>query len=190
MNVALGFKAHSGWAALVGVGRDGRALALVERCRIELCDAAWAKAPCHAAEEREPRAADALVKRGIDDARRVSSREVAAAVDRARAARHDVVACAVLMPAPMPAWSTAEILAVHFRMHKAEGVLFPEALCEAIRACGVRVVALPEKTLDTRAVSPAVAALGASAGPPWGKDQKLAATAAILGLRRNGGRAA
>jgi hypothetical protein len=29
------------------------------------------------------------------------------------------------MAEPMPDWTVDEILAVHFRMHKAEGVLFP-----------------------------------------------------------------
>ena len=48
----------------------------------------------------------------------------------------------------MPNWSVAEILAVHFRMHKAEGVLFRDALARAAGACGVRFVRVPEKQLD------------------------------------------
>ena len=43
------------------------------------------------------------------------------------------------MANPMPDWSVEEILAVHFRMHKAEGVLFRDALVEAANACGLAV---------------------------------------------------
>jgi hypothetical protein len=57
------------------------------------------------------------------------------------------MACAVIVADPMPDWSTDEILAVHFRMHKAEGVLFPDALVRGARACGLDVIAIPEKQL-------------------------------------------
>ena len=38
MNVAFGFNAHSGWAALVIVGRRGREYVLSGRRRVELVD--------------------------------------------------------------------------------------------------------------------------------------------------------
>jgi hypothetical protein len=93
----------------------------------------------------------------------------------------------------MPDWSVDEILAVHFRMHKAEGVLFRDALVRATGACGLRLVAIPEKVLTkhaeralgmtSSAVAKEMAALGKSVGPPWGKDQKDAALAALVALR-------
>ncbi len=49
----LGFKAHSGWAALVALGRDKDDLHVIDRRRIELADPAdgeWARQPYHAAE--------------------------------------------------------------------------------------------------------------------------------------------
>jgi hypothetical protein len=78
---------------------------------------------------------------------------------------------------------------VHFRMHKAEGVLFRDALIFATNASGLRLVAIPEKLRAARAtglsgrVLENVTALGKPVGPPWGKDQKDAALAAILALR-------
>src|SRR5512132_676115 len=124
MNVAFGMKAHSGWAALVVLGaRDGR-LAVVDRRRIELVEEEWAKQPYHAAEELEAKPARDLVERGIETARRIAVREMRAAVRREKERKNEVMACAVLVGDAMPAWSTDEILAVHFRMHKAEGVLF------------------------------------------------------------------
>lgn len=193
MRVALGLKAHSGWAALVCIGSSRDGLQIVDRRRIELVDPGeiWAKMPYHAAEELKGDAARSLVARGVESAHRVAAREMCDVVAHLRQGQHDVVACAVLSPDPMPKWSTEEILAVHFRMHKAEGVLFPAALCRAAQACGLELLSVREKQLDIDSFAPTVAALGKSAGPPWGKDQKTAAVAAMLALSSSpGGRVA
>ena len=195
MKVAFGMKAHSGWAALVVLGTRGGELEVVDRRRIELVEkdeAAWAKQPYHAAEGLNPGAAQDLVKRGLVTARRIAVREVRRAVTRAREAGHVVTACGVLVVDPMPDWTVDEILAVHFRMHKAEGVLFRDALARAATACGLRLLGIPEKQLDEyaeRALAPSVntlrktiASLGKSVGPPWGKDQKDASLAAMIAL--------
>jgi hypothetical protein len=78
-------------------------------------------------------------------------------------------------------------------MHKAEGVLFRDVLVRAATACAVRVVEIPEKLLAKHAekalgepmahLAKNVAVLGKSVGPPWGKDQKDAALAAMIALR-------
>jgi hypothetical protein len=193
MNVAFGMKAHSGWAALVVLGKGDGDVAVVDRRRIELVDEEWAKAPYHAAEDLKPDAARDLVKRGVEAAHRIAIREMRAAVKRERERDNEVTACAVLVVDPMPDWSVDEILAVHFRMHKAEGVLFREALVGAARACGLRLVAIPEKVLTKHAekvlgvpasrLAKKIASLGKSVGPPWGKDQKDAALAALAASR-------
>src|SRR5215831_19055149 len=174
--VALGLKAHSGWAALVALAEEQGDLAVVARRRLELIDAAdayWSKQPYHAAEGLDQDEARDVVARGIDAARRIAARELRAAVSELQSEGWKVGACAVLLGTPMPAWSVDEILAVHFRMHKAEGELFRDALVRAADACGIRFVGVPEKGLAERA-SPEqrerIAALGKSAGPPWGKD--------------------
>jgi len=143
--------------------------------------------------ESAHRLAGELVRKGIASARRVAAAELRAAVRRARAAGREVVACAVLTGDPMPAWSVDEILAVHFRMHKAEGHLFRDALARGAVAAGLRLVRVPEKTLDQHAertlearaasLRRTIAALGKSAGPPWGRDQKDAALAALIALK-------
>lgn len=192
MNVAFGLKAHSGWAALVVLGREGRSPRVVERVRMELVEAdavSWAKQPYHAAEHLEAGDARDLVKRGIASARRIAAREVRAAAARAREAGHTVTACAVLVSEPMPGWSVDEILAVHFRMHKAEGVLFRDVLARAAEACDLNLVAIPERSLSAapKGAREAIATLGKSVGPPWGKDQKDAALAALIALDAAGG---
>ena len=193
MKVVFGLKAHSGWAALVALGNNGRGFTVVDRSRLELVEEEWAKQPYHAAEELEPKKAREVVKRGISAAHRIARRELKAALNRERARGNEVVACAGLVGNPMPDWSVEQILAVHFRMHQAEGVLFRDALITAAKASELNLVTLPEKTLlqeaETSLRTPAsellktVSALGKSAGPPWGKDQKDAALAALVAFK-------
>ena len=183
MKVAFGLKAHSGWAALVGVGERDGDVAMTDRRRIELVLEAWQKQPYHAAEHLQPDAARDTVARGIDAARKGAVRELQAALARAAEQQHDVTACGVLVGNPMPDWSVDEILAVHFRMHKAEGVLFRDVLLQAAADCGLRPVPVPEKQSGVdRRLQHTIATLGRSAGPPWGKDQKDAALAALIAL--------
>jgi hypothetical protein len=193
MKVAFGLKAHSGWAALVVLGKQHDELVVVDRRRIELVDESWAKQPYHAAEELERQAARDLVKRGIDIAQRLALSEMRAAIQRERDRKNEVAGCAVLVGSPMPDWSTDEILAVHFRMHKAEGVLFQNVLVRAAEKCKLNTLPVPEKELMSLASTQLgtrpdllvkkIVALGKSVGPPWGKDQKDSALVAFMALQ-------
>ncbi|HEX5965281.1 MAG TPA: hypothetical protein VFY51_05105 [Pyrinomonadaceae bacterium] len=150
----------------------------------------WAKQPYHAAAELTGDEARKLVKSGIDSAFSIATRKMRAAVKREREQKNDIVACAVLVGNPMPEWSVEQILSVHFRMHQAEGVLFRDALVHAARQCKLNVIEVPEKTLlsyaenslkiSSNELSKRLSAIGKLAGPPWGKDQKDAALAAML----------
>jgi hypothetical protein len=185
MKVSFGLKTHSGWAVLVALGKQRDELVVVDRRRIELVDEAWAKQPYHAAEGLERQAARDLVKRGIDAAHRLALAELKAAVKHERDRKNEVAGCAVLVGSPMPDWNTEEILAVHFRMHKAEGVLFQNALVEASEKCQLKTLAVLEKELVAHASNHlgTIVALGKTIGAPWGKDQKDAALIAHMILR-------
>ena len=193
MKVVFGLKAHSGWAALVVLGTQKDDLVVVDRRRIELVEDQWARQPYHAAEGLKSEVARDLVKRGIDAAHKIAVREIRAALKRETDRKNEVKACAVLVGSPMPDWSIDEILAVHFRMHKAEGVLFRDALVHAAKECKIKAIEIPEKELLSHAeqvlktpanqLSAQISALGKAAGPPWGKDQKEAALAALIALR-------
>jgi hypothetical protein len=196
MNIAFGLKAHSGWAALVAMTQRDEEFVVIDRRRIELVEELWAKQPYHAAEQLEPNVARGLVKRGIAAANRIALREMRLAIKREQKRNNQVIGCGVLMTEPMPDWSVDEILAVHFRMHKAEGVLFREALSRAAKATNLSVVEIPEKTITAYAtkelrmsadeLNKTIAKLGKTCGPPWGKDQKEAALAAAVALHRLG----
>jgi hypothetical protein len=194
VRVAVGFKCHSGWAVAVAVGRDASEFRLLGRYRVDLiepADAPWAKAPYHAAEELDADAAHALVQRALGSARSASERALRDLCEAMRRERHEPVVCAVLIAAPMPDWTTEQIRAVHVRMHKAEGAMFPAALVAAAAACEVPLVAIVGKDLQSSAeralggagrANAILAALGRSAGPPWGADQKAAALACAVAL--------
>jgi len=190
MKVAFGFKAHSGWTALVVLGKDRDELVVVDRRRIDLVDESWAKQPYHAAEELERAEARKLVKRAVDTVHRVALSEMKALIKREANRQNEVVGCSVLVGTPMPGWNTDEILAVHFRMHKAEGALFQNALVRAGEKCKLPTLAVLEKELMAEAshllrTPPVIfvkeiAALGKPIGAPWGKDQKDAALIALM----------
>ena len=196
MRVTIGFKAHSGWAVLVAVAREGAdRFAVIERSRIELLedrDAEWAGQPYHAAQDQPQDKACAIVAKGIAEVRRSARRELRAAIARLDAAGHPIAACAVLTPAPLPVWNTGQILAVHIRMHQAEGALYPRELIDAARHCGLHVRAIEHKRLEDHAeqalglrgaaVMKRLAALGKPLGAPWGADQKAATLAAMIAL--------
>lgn len=193
MRVAFGLKARTGRAILVAVGsRDGE-MKILERVQLPLLPEG-AFAPYHAAEGLEPAQARASVQRDIDDAQRLAASGIRDAARRIAEAGHELCGCAVLVGPGMPDWTTEQIIAVHVRMHQAEGELFRDVLVAGARTCDVPLTTLPEKSaldsaaqqlgvtrarLDTR-----LAALGKSAGPPWAKHQREAAAAALVALER------
>jgi hypothetical protein len=189
MRVAIGLKARTGRAVCVAVGGESGAPSLVERSQFITVPAGeWA--PYHAAEGLEPAAARRQVERSIATSHRMAEAAIGEAVQRMRRSSAELEACAVLVGAGMPAWTTEEILAVHVRMHRAEGELFREVLLAGARACGLAITELPDKTaLDSAAqalrwtrarLDASIAVLGKSARAPWGKDQKEAAAAALV----------
>ena len=85
-------------------------------------------------------------------------------------------------------------------MRKGEGVRFRNVLARAAGACDLPLVEIPEKSLLASALaalavpaaslSKRIASLGKSVGPPWSKDQKDAAIAAMMALEHKGRAAA
>ena len=76
----------------------------------------------------------------------------------------------------------ARIMAAHPLMHMSEGQLYRDAIIEAAVALDVPVVCVPAKQLIDNADADWLAATGRSLGPPWRKDEKQAALAALAAL--------
>jgi len=193
MNVALGLKARTGRAILVSIGASQQ-MQVVQRTELKLLPEGDF-ATYHAAEGLPSAAAQECVARGIASAHRLAEVGIRDAVEALASTGYQICGCGVLIGTGMPPWSTGEILAVHVRMHQAEGELFREVLISGARACGLIPTTLREKgaleeatsrlglsrtNLETRLV-----ALGKTIGAPWGKDQKEAAAAALVALSAN-----
>lgn len=188
---AFAFKPRTGRAVRVTLALDCGEIQVIERAEVALLPPGE-MAPYHAAEGLASKAADKHVKDAVARARRLAQAAVIDARRHCLDAGHELLGCAVLVGTGMPAWTTDEILAVHVRMHKAEGEMFRGILVEAARACGIEPLELPDKSaLDAAAkklgisrakLDARLAAMGKAAGPPWAQYQKEAAAAALAVL--------
>ena len=191
MDVALGFKPRIGRAVMVLLARGAQGDRVLERAEVPLLPPG-AFAPYHEAEDMEPQAAHRHVTQRITAARRMARDAVSGVMRRCKEQGLKLRGCGVQVGGAVPPWSTAEVLAVHIRMHKVEGELFRGILVDAAKACGLRVTTLPSKApLDAAAralrvprarLDSQLLALRKSAGPPWGGHEKEAAAAALAVL--------
>ena len=193
LDVAIGLRPHTGWAALVVLGGDPPVV--VERRRLDLRAPGIPDQLYHVAAGLTLTDAERLVSQTVAAVNEVAVSALHAAVDEHRAAGRRVVGCAVL-GALRETPGLAAILGSHPRIHAAEGDLFRGALAGAARAAGIELLEIADRTvaadlaralrLSAPAIEARVAELGRAAGPPWRVDQKLAAMAALLVLARSG----
>jgi hypothetical protein len=192
---ALGFRTHSGWAALAAVAGPVSEPALVVRRRIEL-SRRTPRQPFHAAEGRPFAAAEALIRRSTEEAAAHAERAVGEAVAELRAAGHEPVTGGLLLAAGRPLPGLRDVLASHALIHAAEGELFRDVLRQASRQHGLRVVEVRERELEEQAarllkrsaveLRARLAVWGKALGPPWTQDEKRAALVAWLALADQG----
>jgi len=193
---AIGFRAHSGWAAAVAVIGPPNAPAVVSRRRIEMRErgAAGPWQPYHAAAGLDIREAEQSVANCAARAAALAADGLRGMVEDLKRLGHAVVGCGLLLGSGRPLPPLEKILASHPLLHTAEGELFREALRAASRECGLPITEVKERGLFTCAAEglhlPAtrierhLAALGKAIGPPWRQDEKFAAVAAWLALGR------
>lgn len=154
---------------------------LVDRRRIELNDGSTPTQAYHAAEGSTEKAAAALVKKCATTMDRCATAALRDVV-RAATAEGYAIGTASIVSDIKTLPPLASILRSHMLLHAAEGDMSREALAEAAAKCGLEVHYLsPKGTREARTVSVA-AALGKTAGPPWRKDHKEAAIAALIAL--------
>ncbi len=194
---ALGFSVHTGWAAAVAIvaGPDG-AVTVVDHRKLEMIAGSSPDSPrfvFHAASKLAAGAAEALVRKSDDEARKATRTALRALVDGLGGERA-IVGSVVLGGSGPPDGPLASILASHALIHAAEGKLFRDAIRAASESLGIPVTEIRTKELPARAAAslrmPAgqiarrLAAIGRAAGRPWGKDQKDACLAAWTALGR------
>jgi hypothetical protein len=194
LTAALGFRVHSGWAALVAVAGPQRRPAVVDRRRVELVDRSFPGSiqPYHAAAELDLAAAEEFLKCSAKQARLLARQALRAAGDELRQRGFEVVGCGILLGSGRPATTLAATLASHALIHTAEGVFFRDALSQACEHSKLPLTGVKERELFARGAAElgitceelhrSVAELGRPLGPPWRQDQKCAALVAWLAL--------
>jgi len=195
VRVALGFKLHTGWAAVVALAGDPGNCELLLRRRIELLPPgnSDARFVYHRAAELSAAQAQELVQQAKAASQETARGALKDMLDDLRS-RGLAAAAAGIPSASKPApEDLAAILGSHPMIHTAEGILFQRAVAFGCEACGVTVIPVREREAWRDAASAwgmtetvlhkQVDGLRKSVGAPWGADQKTAAVMALLALR-------
>ena len=196
MNPAsLGFRVHTGWAAMIAVRPPSASLlpTILDRRRVEMIvgtDPQDRRFAYHAAAKLTVDAAQRFV---LETEKIASSRakdELAIAIRDLREGGYEVVASGTIVgnrPFSSPLEAT---LRSHSLLHAAEGELFRQAIIGASEALDVPVIRVPARELYPQAVKhlgvsieiirQRLAELGRSVGKPWTQDQKESLLVALL----------
>ena len=143
----VGFRAHSGWAALVAVAEPVRLAVVIDRRRVELADLKVPRPvqPYHAAQELELKEAEKYVKHFATQAKLLAQRALRDVIDHLKAANYLVVGCGIPLGSGRPATTLEATLASHSMLHTAEGELFRNALIQASEHFQLPVAGIRER---------------------------------------------
>jgi hypothetical protein len=192
IRIAIGVRAHSGWAAVVAVAGDARGLRVLDRQRVVVIDAEGPRAnqPYHFAEMLPLDQAQTHLDRHEKTAIRLATTALENMVEKLRESGQDVIGCAILQASGRTLPALPQILASHALIHTAEGQFFRNVFAHACERINVTVAKIRERELDALAarelrltppkVKSKLADLGRELGPPWTQDQKFAALGAWL----------
>lgn len=163
---AIGISIHSGWGACVVVGGSFARPEIAASEIVEILEDP--ERYCyHAAARMNPHEAERWIRRMREKALVNAKRALAPLIAL------EVKVCAIAARDGKPR-NLAETLASHPRIHTAEGIFYRDVF---LAACTVPALILLPCSLDIAKVGNKLA------GPPWGRDQKIAAAAAWSVLR-------
>ncbi len=194
-SAALGFRLHTGWAAVVVIAGTPRKFEVLLRRRVELLPPGDAipRFVFHKAAELPASQAAKLIESAEIASRETAQIAVKDVLDHLnsldRKAKAAGFACG---SRPIPT-DVGVVLRSHPMIHSAEGALFQRAIAAACESCGLPSIAAREREVWTKAATAwglteaslrtQVDGLRKSAGAPWGTDQKTAMAFALLALR-------
>ncbi len=195
MPAALGFRLHTGWAALVAVAGEPDTLKVLLRRRIELLPAGDSvpRFVYHEASKLSEPEAILLIHRAEDASQAAARVAVKDVLDHLRTLDFAVQAAGIPSGSRAAPTDLSAVLRFHPMIHFAEGALFRQAVTSACQIYGLGVVSAREREVWLNAAAAwdlketglrkRIDALRKSAGAPWGTDQKTAAAFALLALR-------
>jgi hypothetical protein len=189
---AIGFRVHSGWAAIVAVCVEKGVPVVLARQRVHLVDTFTYefRQPYHTAEKMLLGQAREFIVRMKAEARRLAYRAIRELASRTQEQGVKLTRCGLLLASGRPLPALEKILASHALIHTADGELFREALLHASGRCGLQEFTIKEKELLDRAgqvfrakskeLMRRVTELGRTLGAPWSQDEKFATLTAWL----------
>jgi hypothetical protein len=191
---AIGIRVHSGWGALVAVANIAGSVEVIERRRVAITTPGTpgAKQPYHFAENLDLPEAEEFLGSCFAASKRLASAAVRDVVSELCGRQYRIVGSAVLLASGRPLPPLSKILASHALIHAAEGEFFRKAFSKACEGLDLPVTGFRERDLDecvlvtfgkaAAQTQRQVSTLGRFLGPPWTKDQKTAAIAALVVL--------
>jgi hypothetical protein len=189
---ALGFRAHSGWAAVVVLA--GSAPKVIDRRRIELVEpgALGGVQPYHAARELPFVQAEQFIKDAIAAAEEAALLAIRFLAKQMSELDLQIKTCGIVVASGRPLPSLETTLRSHPMVHTAEGELYRAAIAHAAKRCGWTCLRIPERELYQRGsaelripeakLKNRVVEMGESVGSPWSADEKCATLIAWLAL--------
>jgi hypothetical protein len=184
---AIGFSAHSGWAAMVLLGGSAAAPRLLTRSRVELIDGRdpESKQPYHSVEFLCIEEATGRLDGYMAVATRLARDSIYAQSEELERRGIAIRSAGIIDSSSRKQLSLSSILASHALIHAADGDHFRNALLVAAEQCRLQVCRIPLKGLEAHAaerlrrpisrILEIVDKLALGKGPPWGADQKKAA---------------
>ena len=191
---AIGFRVHSGWAAMVAVSLESGMPVILERRKLLLVKtfSYTFRQPYHTA-AKMPLADAAHFVKGVE----IESCELGVAGIRnlekeLKPLKYKLIGAALLLASGRALPDFEKILAAHALIHTADGELFRKSIQRACSRTKLPLTAIKERDLLAGAaqslkkrpqfLANQVSALGKSLGPPWTQDEKLATLGAWLTL--------
>ena len=193
-NAAVGFRVHSGWAALVALSLDQDVPIVLTRRRLNLVKIFSYKfrQPFHTAERMPFANADKFIASVQNDAEQLACSALRAVKTELKKQHYELDRASLLLASGRPLPELEKILQSHALIHTADGELFREALRLACKRTGLELLSIKERDLPERCTQAfalptpelqrRVTELGRSVGSPWTQDEKFATLAAWLAL--------
>ena len=193
-DVALGFRAHSGWTAMVGLclEKDQPQVLLRQRPKLVQEFTYEFRQPYHTAEKMPMDRAREFVSQIESAATRLAESAIRTVQLDLRKQGYELTRFGLPLASARPLPSLEKILLSHALVHTADGELFRRALIRASEQCHISGLTLAERELvliacktlkvDKNDLLIRLGKLGKPVGPPWSQDEKFAAMAAWLAL--------
>ncbi len=192
MKCALGLQMHSGWGVLVAVSWEHGSIEVLARQRIVTVNPGTpgAHQPYHHVARSEFPDPDKYLADRAEASIILAEKAIEREVKALAGNQYQVAGAAVLWASGRPLPCLAKILASHPLRHTAEGEFFRQTAREACERLQIGVSVIRERELEERAraafgkaaseVEQSIAGLGSLLGPPWTRDHKAAALAAVI----------